>query len=629
LRHTTSYHWRDVLSHIIGTHSLKLGFEQWHGQDQGLFAAAWSQPTFQFTNMIDLINNNPYSENGISYNPTTGKPDPKNYIFAETTFGIFAEDTWKVNRKLTVNYGIRYDNFGNAYPVLGPLANFHLASGSNIAEQVANGAMTQQSHVFTHDINWVLSPRVGVAFDPFGSGKWVVRGGFGLYHDQFTLGNAENGLTNNPPGPVQPTFYSNGSTAAPIFDYGTQNAYPFGFTNPAFAGVPLNAKGGIAGSQIGVGGTAPNLSSPNTLNWSMGVERQLRSNLTASLGYSGTHSGNLVVAGGNTGNTSYGADLNIFPGDLIQHPVFNSSGVWTGSGTQTRLNTSFGSINYAYNGARQNYEALIAAVKGRFGKRGFLTASYTRSTAKDDWNNFPEGYVRGGGTSYNIDQWYSPSPWDVPNRLSLGWSYDIPGVSKRGGFVSRVTNGFTLAGTTVLQSGNPFFVSNSNPLVLVDTTGATVTATNYESELNAGNFAFAPNSGNYSADGDNFNVPDVVNYHQKHDRKSYQYTGVVDSGVVTHAQFSQPVLKTSGTEGNEKLGMFRNPGYADSDVTVKKTTALAERFNLELRLDIFNIFNRVNLNGVNTNYGDTSANFGTTSSNLPPRNMQLGAKLSF
>jgi hypothetical protein len=217
----------------------------------------------------------------------------------------------------------------------------------------------------------------------------------------------------------------------------------------------------------------------------------------------------------------------------------------------------------------------------------------------------------------------------VPNRLSLGWSYDIPGVSKRGGFVSRVTNGFTLAGTTVLQSGNPFFVSNSNPLVLVDTTGATVTATNYESELNAGNFAFAPNSGNYSADGDNFNVPDVVNYHQKHDRKSYQYTGVVDSGVVTHAQFSQPVLKTSGTEGNEKLGMFRNPGYADSDVTVKKTTALAERFNLELRLDIFNIFNRVNLNGVNTNYGDTSANFGTTSSNLPPRNMQLGAKLSF
>jgi hypothetical protein len=62
---------------------------------------------------------------------------------------------------------------------------------------------------------------------------------------------------------------------------------------------------------------------------------------------------------------------------------------------------------------------------------------------------------------------------------------------------------------------------------------------------------------------------------------------------------------------------------------VKKTTALAERFSLELRLDIFNIFNRVNLNGVNTNFGDTSANFGTTNSNLPPRNMQVAARLTF
>jgi len=626
-----SYHWRDVLNKVLGSHSFKVGFEAWRGDDIALFAGAYDQPNFYYQSMIDLINDNPYSESGLAYNPVSGQPLARNYGYKETTFGIFGEDSWKLNRKMTINYGIRYDNYGNPYVALKGtvLANLHLASGSNMADRIAGASMVQQSNVFNHDINWVFSPRIGIAYDPFDSHKWAIRGGFGVFHDYVTLGNAENDLGSNPPGPVVPTFYNNGTTAAPIFGYGTQNKYPFGFQFPAFQGQPLDSKGGIAGSQIGVAGNDLNLSAPITLNWSAAVERQLSSNMTASFAYTGTHSDNLIIVGGNTGDTSYTVDLNLKPGDLVQHPLFGSNGVWTGSGAQTRLNTSFGSMGYEFNGARQNYYGLIAAVKGRFGHRGFLTASYTHSVSKDSSANYPEGYVGGGGVNYNIDQWYSLSTWDVPNRVSLGWSYDIPGVTTRGGFLSRATSGFTLAGVTVLQSGTPFFVSNNNQLALIDTAGVNVTAANYQSELNASHFAFAPNSGNYAEDGSNFNVPDVVSYHQKHDRKAYQYTGSVDSGVITHTQFAQPAFNASGTEGNEKLGMFRNPGYADTDFTVKKSTAMTERFSLELRLDIFNLFNRVNLNGVNTNYGDTSANFGTTSSTLPPRNMQVAAKLNF
>jgi hypothetical protein len=337
----------------------------------------------------------------------------------------------------------------------------------------------------------------------------------------------------------------------------------------------------------------------------------------------------MPAVSGNTGDTSYGYDVNLVPGDLIQHPVFDGSGLWTGSGVRDRLNSSFGSINYAYNASRQNYYALIAAVKGRFGRHGFLTASYTRSKSMDDANNYPSGYTATGGTSYDLNQWYSPSPWDAPNRLSLGWSYDIPGVTKDGGLVRRLTTGFTLSGVTVLQSGNPFGVTTSNPLALIDTAGVTVTSANYQSELAAGNITFAPNSGNYSADGSNFDVPSVTSYSQKHDRKAYEYTGVVDSGVITHGQFAQPAFIATGAQGNEKWGQFRNLGYADTDFTVKKTTAITERTHLEFRLDVFNLFNRVNLNGIDTNYGDASAGFGTTSSNLPPRNMQLGARFTF
>jgi hypothetical protein len=641
-----SYHWRDVLTRIVGSHSLKAGFEAWRSNDIAMFAAAYDQPTFQFNNMIDLIADNPYSESGISYNPVSGAYDPANYGYKETTFGIFAEDSWKAGRKLTVNYGVRYDNFGNPYVALAGtvLANFHLASGSTFADRVANGIMTQQSHVFSSDMNYVFSPRGGVAYDPLGNGKWVVRGGFGLFHNEFTLGNAENGLKGNPPGYVEPTFFNNGSTAPPIFGYGTQNKYPFGFPAPAFVGAPLDAHGGLAGSQISVGGTSVSMSSPDVLDWSAGLEHQLRPNLVASVGYQGSHGSNLIVGGGNVSNTTYGVDINTIPGDLVQHPTFDSSGVWTGTGVQTRLNSSFGSIDYAYNGARSNYHAFIVAVKGKIGAHGFLTTSYTHSGSKDNWGNYPEGYSATGGTSYDINQWYSPSPWDVPNRFSLGWSYDIPGLNNGNGFTRRLTTGFNLAGTTILQSGNPFYVSNTNPLSLIDTAGVTVTQANYQSELAAGHIAYSPSSGNYAADGDNSvvgannntltnwgNVPDVVSYSQKHARKSYQYTGAVDAGIITHAQFAQPTFKAGGTEGNEKLNQFRGPGYADSDVTVKKTTPITEHFSLELRLDVFNLFNRVNLDSsyLNDNYGDASANFGTTNHNLPPRNMQLGARINF
>ena len=171
-------------------------------------------------------------------------------------------------------------------------------------EQVANGVMTAQSHVFKSDLNYVFSPRAGFAYAPGESDKWLVHGGIGLYHDYFTLGNSENGLSANPPGFVRPTFYNNGSTAPPIFGYGSQNSYPFGYPYPAFQGQPLNAKGGITGAQINVGGVQSNLSSPFTINFNLAVDRQITPSFVVSLGYVGSHSGSLVAGGGNTGSTS-------------------------------------------------------------------------------------------------------------------------------------------------------------------------------------------------------------------------------------------------------------------------------------------------------------------------------------
>jgi hypothetical protein len=609
-----SYHWRDVLTRIMGHHSFKVGYEGWHGDDLALFASCYGIPNLYYNNMIDLINDKPYNETGLSYNIVTGKPQPGQYEFAQSTFGIFGEDSWKVSRKLTVNYGIRYDNFGNAYPISGTtLANFHPASGSTLQDQIANGVMTQQSHVYSNDMNWVFSPRGGVAWDPKADGKWVVRGGFGLYHDYYTLGNSENGLKGNPPGWVVPTFFNNGSTATPIFGYGTQNTYPFGFQYPAFVGTPLDSKGGVAGSQISVGGVDPHLSAPNTLNWSATVERQLREGLTASAGYIGSHSNNLIVNGGCTGCTSYGVDVNVFNNDLIQNAQCTVNGTTSScTGVQTRLNKSFGSITYAANTAHANYAGFVGAVQGRFTKRGFLTASYTRSNGKDNWQSYPG--------SYPYDRYYGPSNWNAPNRFSLGWSYLLPGVNNGRGFVGHLASGYSLSGQTILQSGTPFTVYTSAPFhaQLIDPSVA----------ASASNLQYAPDSGDFNADGDNLDYPNVTSYSQPTDRASYK------SGVFKHCSGSNLngcgnfTLPSMGTEGNEKTNLFQNPGYAQTDFALKKATTIYERLSLELRMDAINAFNRPNFNGVDANAND-GTNFGITSSTQTARTVTVSARLTF
>ena len=232
-----SYHWRDVLTHIVGAHSFKAGFEAWRSDDIALFAGAYDQPNFQFNNMIDLIANNPYSESGISYNPVTGAYDPGNYGYKETTLGLFVEDSWRVSRRLTVNYGIRYDNFGNPYVALAGtvLANFHLASASDFGTQVPNGVMTSSPRV---------QPRYELGVQPArrcclrSIWIWKVGGSRRIWCVPRRIYAGERGerIEGNPPGYIMPTFYNNGSTAAPIFGYGTQNTVPFGFPAPLSSG---------------------------------------------------------------------------------------------------------------------------------------------------------------------------------------------------------------------------------------------------------------------------------------------------------------------------------------------------------------------------------------------------------
>ena len=257
-------------------------------------------------------------------------------------------------------------------------------------------------------------------------------------------------------------------------------------------------------------------------------------------------------------------------------------------------------INYQTNAAIARYNALIVSTRGRlFKDKLVFNASYTHSVSRDDSQYYP--------TFQGISQYYGYSAWDAPDRFSLLLNYQVPGYHGGSGVLGRVASGWSISSTVSVQNGNPFNVYTSAPFAGVKNAAGQVVA-------------YAPNSGDYNADGLNFDFPNITNYKLPTGRTAY-LSGLfpAGSGII-----QQP---TFGQEGNEKYDSFRNPGFAQVDAVLVKDTRLAERLNLQLRFEVYNIANHPNLQGVTTDMAN--GNFGKSTNQYTPRYIQLGARITF
>ncbi|HYK34979.1 TonB-dependent receptor [Alloacidobacterium sp.] len=611
-----NYHWRDVLTHVRGAHTLKFGYEGWYGDDVEPFQGPWSQPTFSFNNLLTLAQDAPTSENHVMYDPIAGKPVLWSWDAASRTWGLFAEDTWKARKNLTLTVGLRWDDEGNPWSKSATtvFGNFYLGPGQTPQEQVATGFAKATHNALNHAINNLLSPRAGVAWDITGQGATVIRGGIGLFNNWLTQANVQEEFRGSPPGPITPNF-TQGTATPPLFVLGTGGKPPFGFTYPALAGSPicptlgtngcLNSQGGIVGANFGIGAINPNLDSPRALIWSLGVEQKLGNNLSAGVGYSGSHGYNMVGGGNQAGIVSYGQDINAFAGDLIQN----------NSLAPTRLNHSFGSIGYTTNDRYSNYESIYFEFKGRFARRSFFDASYTHSSSKDDASAYP--------AEADPSQYYGPSPWNVPNRFSLALNYELPGMNNGKGAIGLLTGGWGTSGVVVAQSGYPSMVwttASFQPVCSNTSAGAPPCPSPSNPAV-----GFAPGSGDYNADGDTSGVagvgldyPDVANYNMHTSKAAYL------AGAFSAGQFAQPAF---GTQGNEKANQFGSPDFFETDLNFYKNTPITERVSFQVRFEFYNIFNRVNLTGFDINQADGT--FGRATAQQLPRNWQIGGRLTF
>jgi hypothetical protein len=583
-----NYNWRDVLSWVRTSHTLKFGFDAWYGDDHALFHGGSAKPSYYFNNLLDLVLEQPYSQSNLAFDPLTGKVAKYDYWYKMKTFGGFVQDEWKVKPNLTLTLGLRWDDFGSPYPAEGTkLGNIVLAPGKNLDERIATAAVRQMPGMYNGHRWKNFTPRLGFAWDPSRKGHWSIRGGLGLYKDWLPLGE-ENRVRANPPSFLFPTLYAT-QDPKPIFSMGTSTQYPFGFKLPQIPGRQLDQYGGLAGLQTAVGGVDPDLRAPSTLQYVVGVERQVVGRLIAGINYSGSYSWDMLN----------GTDLNRFAGDFLD-------------GRLNRLHPSFGSMFYEWNRNKLYYNGMILTLRGNAGSRGSFQASYTLSKTVD-YGQAGSRVNRDGSFGYpdqhEIELYKGDADWDIRHRFSLSGLYNLPRPGNHP-FARAVFGDWSLSSVIVLQTGRPFWVVNTAPFNPIRDATAKV-------------IGYQPGSGDYNADGFNYDLPNTPNkdFTGSHSRQEFI------NGIFTAADFPQP---TPGTQGNLKRDIYRSPGFVNLDAAMAKKIPMAflgERGKLEVRFEFFNVLNRVNLGSVNSSY--TSPTFGRCTSTLDPRIIQLGARIQF
>ncbi|MCW5977433.1 MAG: TonB-dependent receptor [Bryobacteraceae bacterium] len=587
-----NYNWRNVVSVIKGSHSLKFGFQAWSGNDDALFNGVNGRTSFRFLNLLELVTDDPFSQGGPQIDPLTGREGPGGYEHRMSTFGFFVQDEWKVKPNLTLSLGVRWDDYGNITRNRDkgvPLGNAVLPARFKDLDSPAaiNAAFAQarfvdvDSGVYDGRITNVWSPRVGFAWDPTRNGEWALRGGFGLYHDWIPLGEA-NRIRGNPPGLLRLAL-TRGDPTPPVFSLGTSSEFPFGWTLPQLPAYGVNEYGGLEGIRSSTGALDRYLRPSDTYIWNIGVERKLGEFVAGAM-YSGSKTTGGII----------GTDFNRFAGDLLD-------------GSFDRLHSSFGTIFFESNLNEITYNAMILSLRSRWRGANFQS-SYTFSKTEDFGQagsrvNRDPGYAT--PSQHNLEQFKAAADWDFRHRFSLSGVFDLPG--PKSGALRMPLGGWQLSTLWMVQSGPPFNVISTAPFRPVRDADGKVTG-------------LLPNSGDFNADGVNWDIPNMpsTDFTGSHSRQQYL------NGLFRVSDFPLP---TPGTLGNLPRMYYRGPGMINGDVGVLKRFPLTEQVNLQLRFEFFNVLNRVNLRNVT---GDmNNSNFGRSTSQFRPRVIQLGARLSF
>jgi len=574
-----TYEFRDVLTLDRGKHALRLGGE-FRRLFKGLSIAPPDAGSYTFTSIASFIADQPFRQT-LTVDPNTGKPTnfPRHFTQFETAF--FFQDDWKVTSRLNLNLGLRHDYFGDVSEREGRLSSIVFGQGNNFRERLANASLTRVDRLYTPE-KTNFSPRIGLAYDPFGDGKSAIRAGFSLAY-QPHHGQSISGARALPPDALQGVVQPSNKIGTTIL-YGIP--VPF---NPDF-GRGLNPQGGVntPAGQNAIRPTGfvvnPTIKTQYSESWFLNLQREVWQGWIVEAGYNGTRGVNLERID----------DVNRFAGDLLD-------------GKEDRINPNFSTLLFVTNGVNSIYHAATLEVRRNLSKQFSLQANYRWSKWLDTSSDTSTGQFADnsepGKGAQNIDCLRcerGPSLFDIPHRFSaqLLWT---PNFSRGNKWLTQAVNGWQLATILTKQSGRPFSVWN----------GAASTA---GGDYNRDGGGGAVGGGFY----DRPNAPAAGAINTSFDKKDFL------NGLFLASAFPAPTPGTSGTLGRNT---FRGPKYTGVDLSLARSFKILESKQLQLRFEAFNAFNNVNLYLPNADL--SLGNFGKSTQAFEARTLQIGARFIF
>jgi hypothetical protein len=532
---SNTYQFIDQMTWTHGRHTLKFGGDIRHLQ-QNAFRDVLARGQLQFLGaftfnpVADLLLGLPTATFGATL-------DNPQHLRAWSYNG-FLNDTWRVRSNLTLTFGLRYEY--NTPPVdsADRASLFNPATGA--VAQVGTAGIPRSG--FLPDRN-NFGPRFGFAWTPKDGGT-VIRGGYGMYFDQSALAPGE-GLFFNPPYYDLKFYIPSAQQIIFLHD-------PFPTSAAAPAGTSLFTY-------------QRDLRSPYVQHWNLNIQRQLGRSRVFEIGYVGSKGTKLYS----------GRDINQpepRPGSFNLRPL-----------------PFYGDITQMESRGLSNYHSLQMRFQQTFQRGLSAIASYTYGKSIDDASGFfsSAGDPNFPQDSNNVRNERARSNFDLRQRLSLAYSYDLPFSKSE----NKLLRGWQTHGILTFQTGRPF----------------TVALPREQDQSNTGfaNLGFGAND-----------RPNVVGNPKLSNPTPERWFDT-----------SAFALQPQGTFGSAGRNIVDGPGLATANLSVIKDTAITERAVVQFRAEAFNLFNRVNFDLPDIFFG--SPTFGRLQSAQNGRRVQLGLKLVF
>jgi len=548
----------DHISYTVGKHALKFGGE-FHrdsfsggafGDGKGyiLFSGAGGAAFLNSTTLQDFFAGDPSGGFPFPTHALVGAAPIRHiHNFSEAAF---IQDDWRIKKNLTLNLGLRYEYNGVIKEDNNLLGNFSPTQGLlQVGQQISSPYNGDHSD---------FAPRVGLAWDPFGNGRTVIRAGAGITYETvnweaFLAFNNDFGLGTIPTGGLL-----NGVQGTGKITSGVQNipapptpwdSWGVGGVTPPFAIPEINCS---TAQPCAIFGVNRNITTPYVTTWTLNVQHAFTNSLSGEVAYVGDHGSNLMGVR-----------------DLNQFGEFNSTFPYLAN------------VYQMSNIYRSNYNGLQATLTARNFHGLVATAGYTYSHALDDVGaNWDFGAGLGlPQDSTHVGREYASSDFDIRHRFTLSFTYSIPGRE----FPGQLLKGWQLISIVSIYSAQPWGPMDSSDNI----SGHSEGVDRWDFVGNPSDFK--PNTVGipYFAPG---SIPAVCN-NAANTPALQTSLGMFGCYAEGNSAMIPPVLGTFGTMGRNT---FRDLGFRNWDFSVAKNWKFGERFGAQFRAEFFNVLNHPN-----------------------------------